>query len=56
MKKYYSNPKFKLVTLDSNDIVCASPLGDNQAGYGGDGTGKSMSSKQRGGIWGDDED
>ena len=38
MKKNYSNPRVKIVRLDTSDIVCTSP-GDNEAGYGGVGTG-----------------
>lgn len=51
MKKNYSNPRVKFVLLDTSDIVCTS-LGDNEAGYGGDGTGKQMGAKQRdNNIW-----
>lgn len=50
MKKNYSTPEIMLVLLDKSDIVCTSP-GDNEAGYGGNGTGKNMSAKQRDNIW-----
>ena len=31
MKKNYSNPKFKLVLLDSNDLICTS--NDGEGGF-----------------------
>ena len=51
MKKNYSTPEFMLVALDSNDLICTSPLQDNQTGFGGDGSGKQINAKQRDNIW-----
>ena len=49
MKKNYSNPKFKLVLLEPNDIVCDS-LTD-----GGIQDGVELNAKRRdNSIWGDD--
>ena len=51
MKKNYSNPKFKLVLLEPNDIVCDSIMEMGE----GEGT-KRTEAKQRGNnIWGEDE-
>lgn len=56
-KKFYSRPTCKVVTLDTDDIVCTSPVTgiDNQEGlnYVGRGDGQAMG-KQRGGIWEED--
>ena len=49
MKKNYSNPKFKLVILDSNDIVCISG-----PEYGGNTTGdvtRTDAKQRNNNIW-----
>ena len=52
MKKNYSNPKFKIVLLDSNDIVCAS---DSIDVADQDISGVNAGAKRRdNNIWGDD--
>lgn len=52
MKKNYSNPKFKLVLLEPNDIVCDSlTMGE------GEGTRRAEANQRRGSnIWGDDDE
>ena len=52
MKKNYSDPKFKLVILDTNDIVCASD--PDSIGFSSD-TAGGVEAKKRGGIWEEDE-
>ena len=54
MKKNYSTPKFKLVELNENDIICSSPNGDG--GWTGitNANGGQADAKQRTNIWGDD--
>ena len=58
-KKFYSKPTCKVVTLDSDDIVCTSPgaasnlSGDNDLQLNGRGSGSNRAN-DRGGIWDED--
>ena len=52
MKKIYSNPKFKLVILDSNDIVCAS---DPDSLNFNNSAARGVNAKRRDTIWDEDE-
>ena len=48
MKKNYSNPKFKLVLLDSNDLICTSdPVGESDLSMGGITTGSDVAGAKR---------
>ena len=51
MKKNYSNPKFKLVLLDSNDIVCTSDLRRNNDVANGNDPNGGADAKRRPDIW-----
>ena len=51
MKKQYANPTLRIVSLEDADIICTSDLGVNNEQV----SGVSANSKQRGGIWGEDE-
>lgn len=55
-KKFYSRPTCKVVVLDTNDLICTSPVSgvDNQEGFQFEGEGSTPAmGKQRGGIWED---
>ena len=60
-KKFYSRPTCKVVTLDTDDLICTSPVVNSYGGntftgspQEGDGTGDSKAMSKGRGIWGDE--
>ena len=53
MKKNYSNPKFKLVILDSNDLICTS---ESIGGFQGEQDNVELAKRRGSNIWGDDDE
>lgn len=49
MKKNYSNPKFKLVLLDSNDLICTSGDGPDFGGTTSEDVNKTDAKRRN--IW-----